>query len=81
MDDAREFRGTRFPSRVNFGRGKDGDGACPEADEDCVPPADIVYPELSDVIDKICEWAPSSLVDLERDMLKIRTSVGRVAGG
>ena len=81
VDDAREFRGTRFPSSVNFGRRQDGDGACPEADEACVPPAEIAYPELSDVIEKICEWAPSSLVDLERDMLKIRRGVGRVASG
>ena len=70
VDDAREFRGTRFPKR-----------ACSEADKTCVPAADIVYPEMSDVIEKICEWAPGALVDLERDMLKIRKGVGRAPSG
>lgn len=78
VDDAREFRGTRFPVRAPFGDGNDG--PCTGVNGTCGAPAQIEYPELSDVLSRICEWSPSALVDLERDMLKIRTRVGRVAG-
>ena len=57
IDDAREFRGNRFPTD--------------RLDE--IPDGGVlVYPELDDIIDKICYLAPEALVDLVDDVLIVR---------
>ena len=58
VDDAREFRGNRFPASP-------GDASVEV----------LVYPELKQVIGRICELAPEALVDLVDDVLVVRQSV------
>jgi hypothetical protein len=55
VDDAREFRGKRFPN-------SSGNKSIPL----------LQYPELSSVIDKVCELAPEAFVDLVDDILIIQ---------
>ena len=58
IDDAREFRGNRFPEE--------------RIDEMDVDGGVMVYPELDDIIDTVCSLAPEALIDLVDDVLIIR---------
>ena len=58
IDDVKEFRGSRF---------REGEGGS-STDEI------IYYPELTSILDKLCEYDPTAFVDMEDDLLLISTN-------
>ena len=58
IDDAREFRGSRL-------REREGGGVTDQI---------IFYPELSYILDKLCESDPTAFVDLEDDLFMAVTN-------
>ncbi len=61
IDDAREFRGSRF---------REGEVESNDLDKDEV----MNYPELANMLAKVCEYDPTSFIDLEDDLLFISTN-------
>ena len=58
IDDVREFRGSRL-------REREGGGVTDQV---------IFYPELSDIMDKLCESDPTAFVDLQDDLFIVVTN-------
>ena len=71
IDDAREFRGKRFPAERTL-LAYPHDIVTMIIDEMDVDGGVMVYPELDDIIDTVCSLAPEALIDLVDDVLIIR---------